>query len=345
MEGSDGGLGRSAAEGGPGGSAAERGTGVSGAERVPGGSAATTRRPGESGTQRAGEADSYYGRPILKEPVWTWEIPTYFFTGGLAGASATLGLGAELASNRRLARSAWSASLAGVLISPPLLISDLGRPARFLNMLRMFKLTSPMSVGSWVLAATGATVTAATARSVLGRLPRLGAFSGALAGGVLGPALATYTGVLLADTAIPVWHEARRFLPIVFAGSAMGAAGATAVIATPVEAAAPARRVAIAGAVVEVAAAVAMERHLGELGGPYREGKAGRYSIAAKALAVAGAALLSRSGRRSSAAVAGGAAMLAGSLCERFSVYHAGFQSARDPGATVAPQRARLRRA
>jgi formate-dependent nitrite reductase membrane component NrfD len=309
---------------------------MSGADR-------SDQRPGASVTQRAGEAESYYGRPILKEPVWTWEIPTYFFVGGLAGASATLGLGAQLASNERLARSAWSASLAGVLISPALLISDLGRPARFLNMMRMFKLTSPMSVGSWVLAGTGATVTAAAARSVLGRVPRLGALSSAAAGLLLGPALSTYTGVLVADTAVPVWHEGRRFLPIVFAGSAMGAAGAAAAITTPVVNADPARRVAVAGAVLEVAASQAMERHLGELGAPYRTGKAGRFSVAAKALSAAGAALLNRSGRRRSVAIAGGAALLAGSLCERFAVYHAGFQSARDPRSTVGPQRARLR--
>jgi len=147
----------------------------------------------------------------------------------------------------------------------------------------------------------------------------------------------------VADTAIPVWHEARRFLPIVFAGSALGAAGAAATITTPVANADPARRVAVAGAVLELAASQAMERHLGELGSPYRAGKAGRYSLAAKAMSAAGAALLSRSRRRRSVAVAGGVALLAGSLCERFAVYHAGFQSARDPRATVEPQRARLR--
>ncbi|MGH2868647.1 MAG: NrfD/PsrC family molybdoenzyme membrane anchor subunit, partial [Solirubrobacteraceae bacterium] len=94
---------------------------------------------------------SYYGRPIVKEPVWTWEIPAYFFTGGLAGASATLGLVADVTGNKPLARSAWTAALAGVSVSPVFLISDLGRPERFLNMLRVFKITSPMSVGSWIL--------------------------------------------------------------------------------------------------------------------------------------------------------------------------------------------------
>jgi formate-dependent nitrite reductase membrane component NrfD len=122
-----------------------------------------------------------------------------------------------------------------------LLISDLGRPARFLNMLRMFKVTSPMSVGSWILSGTGATVAAAAARSLIGWPRRAGALAGGAAGAVFGPGLVTYTGVLLADTAVPVWHEARALLPIVFAGSAMASAGAVASITTPVADGAPAR--------------------------------------------------------------------------------------------------------
>src|SRR5438309_9598946 len=91
---------------------------------------------------------SYHGQPVLKEPVWTWEIPFYFFTGGLAGASAGLAELSRLRGNDELARRAWIAGLAGVSMSPVFLISDLGKPARFLNMLRMFKVTSPMSVCS-----------------------------------------------------------------------------------------------------------------------------------------------------------------------------------------------------
>ena len=102
------------------------------------------------------EFTSYYGRPVIKEPVWQApDVAGYLFFGGLAGASAGLAWGAELRGNRPLARRAWQISLAAVGVSPALLVSDLGRPARFLNMLRMFKVTSPMSVGSWVLAAGG----------------------------------------------------------------------------------------------------------------------------------------------------------------------------------------------
>ena len=113
---------------------------------------ARDRRRRSLGGRASERAASYYGRPVIKEPVWTPEIPVYFFTGGLAGASAGLGVLAELRGNEVLARRAWAVALAGVAVSPVLLISDLGVPTRFLNMLRMFKVTSPMSVGSWILA-------------------------------------------------------------------------------------------------------------------------------------------------------------------------------------------------
>ncbi|MDQ6750590.1 MAG: polysulfide reductase NrfD, partial [Actinomycetota bacterium] len=178
------------------------------------------------------EPQSYYGRPVIKEPVWTWEIPCYFFTGGLAGASATLGLAAGAAGNEQLARGAWLAAMAGIAASPPLLISDLGRPERFLHMLRMFKVTSPMSLGTWILSTSGPLTAVATAHAVLGRCARLAPLA-KLGAGALGPALCTYTAVLVADTAVPAWHEARHELPFVFAGSAMASAGAAAALLTP----------------------------------------------------------------------------------------------------------------
>jgi Polysulfide reductase len=285
---------------------------------------------------------SYYGRPIIKDPVWTWEIPVYFFSGGVAGASGGLGLAAEVLGNQRLARRAWTSALAGALASPVLLISDLGRPARFLNMLRMVKLTSPMSVGSWVLTLSGGCTTLAAARSWLGWFPRLGAV-GKLGAAALGPFLATYTGVLLSDTAVPVWHEGRRELPFAFGGSAMASAGAAASVLTAVPDAGPARRLAVAGVVLEGAAMEVMERRLGELAEPHRSGEGRRYARASRALNALGAATLALAGRRRrAAAVAGGAAVMAGALCERWAVFRAGFQSARDPRYTVGPQRERL---
>jgi formate-dependent nitrite reductase membrane component NrfD len=286
---------------------------------------------------------SYYGRPILKAPVWKPYIPAYFFAGGLAGASSTLALAARVAGNQRLAHSALVASAAGMAVSGPLLVLDLGRPGRFLNMLRVVKPTSPMSVGSWLLAAFAPASFGAMASDVTGRLPRLGRAAAAGAG-VLGPAVATYTAVLVADTAVPAWHDAYRELPFLFAASSMASAGGVAMAVTPSADAAPARRLAAAGAVLEVGAFRAMERRLGQVAGPYRDGGAGRLSKAAEACTGAGAMLALAGGRRRPMAVAAGALLCAGSLLTRFSVVRAGSESAADPAATVDPQRRRAER-
>ena len=228
-------------------------------------------------------------------------------------------------------------------VSPALLISDLGRPERFLNMLRMFKITSPMSVGSWVLAASGATTSAATLHAATGRLPFLGRVSGALAG-LLGLPLATYTGALIAQTSVPVWHEARRELPALFGAGAAVSAGAAAVALAPVEEAEPARRLALIGAAAELGLVALMEHRLDELAEPYHEGAAGAYGQLARGLTAGGAMVLAGPGRRRrAAAVAGSAMLLAGAVSERWSVFKAGFQSARDPKYTVGPQRRRIR--
>jgi Polysulphide reductase, NrfD len=292
-------------------------------------------------TERA-EFRSYYGRPIIKEPVWTWEIPLYLLTGGLTGASSTLGAVAQVAGNEALARRATLTALAMIPVNPALLVSDLGRPERFLNMLRLFKVTSPMSVGSWLLTAHGAAATTAGASELTGRAPSLGRAAGAVAG-ALGAGLATYTALLLADTAVPAWHEARHELPFVFAGGAMASAGACAAMVTPVTEAAPARRLVVAGAALELGAAQLMERRLGMLGEPYRTGTAGRLKKGALGLSAGGALALATLGRRSRvAALAAGAATLAGAVLERWGVFRAGVESARDPRYTVVPQRQRV---
>jgi hypothetical protein len=288
--------------------------------------------------------DSYYGRPIVKEPVWQPEIPVYFFTGGLGGASSVLSLVARVSGNDLLAKRSIYIGAAADAVSPPLLISDLGRPERFLNMLRVFKVTSPMSVGSWILAFSSAASSGAAFLSAIGRLPRASDVA-RTASAVSGAPLAVYTATLISDTAIPVWHEARHELPFLFGASAAASAGAAAAIGVPTRAAAPARRLAIGGALVENAVMLAMEKRLGLLGEPYRQGEAGRYAKVAKACSLGGAALLAVAGRRSRlASTAGGALVLAGELALRWSVFKAGFQSARDPKYTVLPQRERAAR-
>ena len=269
----------------------------------------------------------YPGRPVLKGPVWTWEVPAYFFVGGLAGASALLGLAADLAGHRTLARNARLAAAAGAALSPPLLVSDLGRPGRFANMLRVFRPTSPMSIGSWTLAAFGGAAGIAALSEVTGRGRSLGRTAGAAAG-LLGPALATYTAVLVGQTSVPVWERARTLLPAVFASSAAASAAGLACLLTPAPQARPARLLGVGGAVAEVASARAMRRLVGDHQVVYRRGPAAAYARAAEALTLAGASLLGILGRRRWAAAAGGTALLGGSLCQRLAIWRAGPESA-----------------
>jgi formate-dependent nitrite reductase membrane component NrfD len=287
------------------------------------------------------EMRSYYGRPILKEPVWQPEIPFYLFTGGIAGGSAVLHLGARLAGNKRLARRTLFVGAAADVISPALLVSDLGRPERFLHMLRVFKVTSPMSVGSWILVVSGFGSTIAALLELVGRLKPV-KITAELVAGVLGPPLSTYTGTLFADTAIPVWHEARHELPWLFGASAAASAGAAATIAVPPREAGPARRLAVGATIAEVVLMEVMHRRLGFVGEVYKKEEAGKYARVSKVCTAAGAALLARRAKRSrAAAVGGGALILAGELALRWSVFKAGFQSARDPRYVVIPQRER----
>jgi formate-dependent nitrite reductase membrane component NrfD len=293
---------------------------------------------------RENEFRSYYGRPVIKEPVWTWEIPTYFFTGGLAGASAVLSSAAALTGNDKLARTALYVGAAADLVSPALLISDLGRPERFHHMFRVLKVTSPMNVGSWVLLFSGGASSTAALLDLAGRLRRVRT-AAAIVSTLSGPPLATYTGVLISDTAVPVWHEARRELPWIFGASAAASAGAAASMFTHPRDAGPARRLAVAGVLAEGALMQAMQLRLGGLGEVYRQGEARTFSRAAKGMATAGAALLATRGRKSrGAAVLGGALVCAGELSLRWAVFKAGKQSARDPKYVVESQRRRARR-
>jgi len=286
------------------------------------------------------DARSYYGRPIIKPPIWDRGIAVYFFLGGMAGGSSLIARHARAAGNDQLARAATLASAVGVTISPGLLIRDLGRPERFANMLRVVKPTSPMNVGSWVLAVEGTFTGLAAVCELTGRLPRIrnAAERGAA---MTAPVLATYTGVLVADTAVPVWHEARFELPLLFASGGASSAGAASMLLAPASACGPARRVALMGSIAEEAVSKLMEWRLGELGAPLHEGPAGGDSRAATRLTVTGGVIIAAAGTRRWPARLGAALTLAGALCRRMSVYHAGFESAIDPKYTADPQRRR----
>ncbi|RNG19615.1 NrfD/PsrC family molybdoenzyme membrane anchor subunit, partial [Streptomyces botrytidirepellens] len=246
-------------------------------------------RRGEQLMVPEAEFASYYGKPILNPPTWqAREIAGYFFLGGLAGAGSVLAAGAGVTGRPRMARALKISSLVSVTGSAAALVHDLGRPERFANMLRVFKPTSPMSVGSWLLAAYGPAAGVAAVLDVGGRMPRTGRAATAVAA-ALGPAVASYTAVLAADTAVPGWHEGYRELPFLFVGSAAAAAGGMALIAGPVAENAPARSAALFGTALEAAAARALERRLGIVAETYREGTAGRLMRAAEALGAAGA--------------------------------------------------------
>lgn len=299
---------------------------------------------GRGGEQRmvpGAEPRSYYGEPVLNGPVWKVpDVPAYLFLGGVAAGSSLLAAGADRSGRAVLGRRTKIAAVAAIGGSAVALVHDLGRPARFLNMLRTFKPTSPMSMGSWILALYGPVAGAAAASAVTGVAPRAGraATAGAAA---LAPALATYTAVLLADTAIPAWHDAHPDLPFVFAGSGATAASGLAILLVPRDCE-PARRLAAIGWLVEAAALERMERRLGPIARSYEAGRAGRWMRAAKVLAPIGV-LAAQIGRRHRAVTAaGGLALLAASLCTRFGVFEAGRASAADPVQTVGPQRARL---
>jgi formate-dependent nitrite reductase membrane component NrfD len=295
----------------------------------------------ESITTVGTQMDSYYGRPIVKEPVWKPEVPTYLFTGGIAGGCSLLHGFARVAGHERLAKTALYVAAGADVVSPVLLASDLGRPERFHHMLRVFKVTSPMSVGSWILFISGGASNTAAALELLGRL-RVVKWAAELVSFAAGAPLATYTGTLLADTAIPVWHDARKELPFLFGSSALASAGAATAIFLAPEDSGPARRLAVAGVAAELGVMQAMERKLGFVGEVYKKEAAGKLARASKILTATGAAVLATRGRRSrGAAVAGGALVLAGELALRWSVFRAGFQSARDPRYTVIPQKQR----
>jgi hypothetical protein len=225
--------------------------------------------------------------PVMHKPVWTWEVPLYFWFGGMAAGASFVALACDVAGDEHAATVARKVALGALVPSPVLLILDLGRPMRFYNMLRIFKPRSPMSMGAWALTAFGNLAAASVGADLLGRrrtAKALGA-ANALVGGYLG----SYTGVLLAATAVPLWARSRLFLGPIFVSTATatGAAACRLVLAADgVKADHPTRR---ALANVEAAAMTAElllssinERRLGPLAHGLEEGGPGKLYAAAK---------------------------------------------------------------
>jgi hypothetical protein len=248
---------------------------------------------------------------------------------------------ADLTDRPALTRNARYVSGGAAIASVVFLIHDLGRPQRFLHMLRVIKPTSPLSIGSYILAPFSAAAGATAAVELLGWFPRLKRFGGVVAALFGGP-LATYTGVLFSNTAVPSWHAAHKELPFVFGASGMAAGGGITMALSPIDEAGPVaqdggdRRGDRAG---HPAPGRERPRHR-ERALPRGQGR--QVHARGPACTAAGAALTVVAGRRRAGAVVAGALLAAGSLLTRFGVYEAGMASARDPKYTVVPQRERL---
>jgi len=279
----------------------------------------------------------------------------YLFLGGVAGGSGLLAAGAQLTGLDKLRRNARLTALVAVLLSLVALVKDLGRPERFLNMLRTFKLTSPMNLGSWILSAysAGASVAAASEidrltgeRLPLGPLrPVLRAVEGpaGLEAGVLGAPLAVYTAVLLGDTATPTWNAAHEDLPFVFVSSASLAASGLAMMTTPVAQAGPARKLAVLGVLGDLAATKVMERRMDPVAAePLHHGDPARMLRWSERLVIAGGLGTLLGGRNRGIAAVSGLALATASALTRFGVFEAGLESARHPRYTIEPQKRRL---
>ncbi len=225
--------------------------------------------------------------PIMHAPVWTWEVPLYFWFGGMAAGASFVALACDLAGDERSAKVARLMALGGLAPCPVLLIMDLGRPERFYNMLRIVKPRSPMSTGAWALTAFGTLGAGAVGADLLDRrhtAKALGAAT-ALVGGYLG----SYTGVLLAATAVPLWARSRLFLGPIFVatGTATGAAACRLLLEAtgrdPEGATCRALSAVENGAMAaELALSSINERRLGPLAHGLDEGRPGQQYAAAK---------------------------------------------------------------
>lgn len=301
------------------------------------------------------EFESYYGRPVVKAPPWETPIGVYLFVGGLAGASGLLQAGAAISGNAELRRNARLVAIAAVGVGTPSLVIDLGHPERFLHMLRVFKVSSPMSLGTWILGAyaTGAAMTALNevdrltgerlSSGPLQVLLRLAEGPSAVLQGLMGAPLAAYTAVLLGDTAVPTWNAARHGLPYVFVSSASLAAGGMAMALTSRKNAGPARLLAAAGVVGDIVGMHFTKSTMHPLESePLEEGTPGRLLKWAERLAIAGGIGTLFARRSRTVAVASGLALASASALTRFGVLHAGHESVKDPRRVMIPQKERL---
>jgi hypothetical protein len=294
-------------------------------------------RPAPGAFPRATPETGYYGLPLLKRPPWTWELPVYFFVGGIAGTAAVIAdVARRTGQDPALARDARWIAAGGGALSGALLTKDLGRPERFLAMLRIFKPQSPMSVGAWTLLlfskATSAALFADIVEQRYGdRVPvKIVRDAGDFIGAISGAVLATYTGVLVGATAIPVWAQNIRVLPFDFGVSGVGAAVSLLELMGHDEAGL--QVLGIAAAVAETAAGADLERRHELALRPLKRGVSGWTTRLGGVLSgPVPLALRLLAGRYPAARRAAGVSALVGSLLVRIGWFTAGRRSARDP--------------
>jgi hypothetical protein len=298
-------------------------------------------RPAGSPMPIASVETGYYGIHLLKEPQWSWEIPVYFFAGGAAGAAAVIAEFAQwTGAEAGLVDDARTIAAIGSLLAPALLVSDLGVPSRFLNMLRVFKVQSPMSVGVYIVSGFGPASTAAKLANWLharhpGRMLRVIEGTAGLFSALFGLGMATYTGVLIGVSAIPVWNENIDSLPIHFALSGLGA-GVSAIELMGHENSRSLNMLGIAASLGESMEGVKLELANKPANEPLKKGVSGIITrlggvltgplpLALRILAAFTGDSRSRQLRRVAAA-----STLAGSFCTRLGWVRAGHASAKD---------------
>lgn len=294
-------------------------------------------------SRQPGETPAYYGVPMLKEAVWEGTIAAYFYAGGVAGMSATLGSAVQLLGGREMhslvTKTRWIATV-GAAISTVLLIEDLGRPERFLHMLRVFKLSSPMSMGSWILSAFSA---AAGASAVLPYGPRIfrpfaGVFG--IAAGLLGLPLAAYTGVLLVQTAVPVWKN-RLWSVLALCSGTAAASSFLDLLPLNAKEARAIQIFGLLGECGELLVANEIEKDAAQVervARPLHDGLTGFLWQSAKALTIASAVISILPGHSRKKRIAAGLLGTAAGISVRFAYFFAGKRSARDPRASFEQQ-------
>ena len=312
-----------------------RDTFYAGARPAPGEVAEGNRR------MRRAEVSEIHG-PFIHAPLWSWEVASYFWLGGMASGSAFVALACDAAGDHRSAAIARKVALGAVASAPVLLVADLGRPERFMNMMRIFKPRSPMNMGAWCLVAFSGSSGLAVGCDLIGR-PKAARTLGALTS-LFGSYLGSYTGVLLACTAVPVWARSRAILGPAFVATATATGAAVtrlALVASGLPAGHPTRRalgtIETASMLTELSISAFGERRLGNAAEALRRGRPGLYFRAAKSLVALGLSLrlvARRTGPREHELAS--FMYLAAGLAFRFAWVYAGKASATDDAVVAA---------